>query len=153
MKKVVFLLVILLAVTGAMFAQSAEGIFASIPAADYTKSDDKAIWTFSTTGLKIVNSEGRRDIPIRDMKNLAAVMDPNGSTGFTFAYDTEVNQRSYRIMFNPRDAVVTITITLNGKTLDPATLTKRQFKTVLVEKTVWEVFLNGFFMEDITSLT
>jgi len=121
MKKVVFLLVILMAVTGAMFAQSAEGVWAAIPAAAYTKSDDGAIWTFAATGLTIRNSEGSITIPIRDMKDLA----PASGLGVTFGYDTAVYKRTYRLSLNGMTGAVTVSITRDGVALPDATLTKR----------------------------
>ena len=122
MKKVVFLLVILLAVTGAMFAQSAESILGAIPAASYTKSDDKATWTFAATGITIRDSGGSITIPARDLKDLAPL---SGSTpGISFAYDTAVNKRTYRLVVNPMTGVVTISIVLNGKALPDATLSR-----------------------------
>jgi len=123
MKKVVFLLVILLAVTGAMFAQSAEGIFAAIPSASYTKSDDNATWTFAATGLTIRDANGSISIPIREMRNLAAASE-GANPGISFAYDTEENKRTYRIIANPMTGAVTITIVKNGVTLPQARLTK-----------------------------
>jgi len=123
MKKVVFLLVIFMAVTGAMFAQSAEGIFAAIPAAAYTKSDDNAVWTFAATGLTIRNSEGSITIPVRDMRDLAAASE-GANPGFTFAYDTAENKRTYRATVNGRTGDVTLTITKNGTPLPAATLKK-----------------------------
>jgi len=124
MKKVVFLLVIFMAVTGAMFAQSAEGIFGAIPAAAYTKSDDNAVWTFAATGLTIRDSGGSITIPVRDMKDLAAVTE-RGSPGCSFAYDTAENKRTYRILVNPVDGVVTLNIVKNGAPMPAATLKKR----------------------------
>ena len=125
MKKVVFLLVIFVAVTGAMFAQSAESIMAVVPAADYTKSDDKAVWTFAASGITIRDRSGSITISVREMRDLSTVVEPNGSSGFTFAYDTSENKRTYRVIMNPRDGVVTITIVKNGEAFAPATLTKR----------------------------
>ena len=124
MKKVVFLLVILMAVTGAMFAQSAASIFAAVPAASYTKADDNAVWTFSTTGLSIRDANGSITIPIRDMRNLAAASDSDGA-GFTFAYDTTENQRTYKIIANPLNRSVFITITKNGTALPKTKLTRQ----------------------------
>ena len=121
MKKVVFLLVILLAVTGAMFAQSQASILAAIPAAAYTKSDDNATWTFGATGISIRDANGSITIPIGDMRNLAAVTD-GGAAGF--AFDTEENKRTYRIIFNGMTSDVRITIVKNGETLPVATLRK-----------------------------
>jgi len=123
MKKVVFLLVIFMAVTSAMFAQSAESIFAAIPAASYTKSDDGSTWTFAATGLTIRDVNGSFTIPIRDMRDLAAAMD-GASPGFTFAYDTEENRRTYRAIVNLMSGAVTLTIVKNGVTLPAATLRK-----------------------------
>jgi len=124
MKKVVFLLVIFMAVTGAMFAQSAEGIWSAIPASAYTKSDDNAVWTFAATGLTIRDNGGSITIPIRDMKNLEAVSD-GGAPGCSFAYDTAENKRTYRLVLNPRDGTVRLTVVKNGVSLPVATLTKR----------------------------
>jgi len=124
MKKVVFLLVIFVAVTGAMFAQSAESIFAAIPSASYTKSDDNAVWTFAATGLTIRNSEGSITIPVRDMRDLAAISE-GGAPGCVFAFDTAENKRTYRIVSNPLSGEVTITLTKNGVTLPTAKLVKR----------------------------
>jgi len=124
MKKVVFLLVIFMAVTGAMFAQSAESIFGAIPTAEYTKGDDNAVWTFGATGLTIRNSEGSITIPIRNMRDLAAASDSDGA-GLTFAFDTEENRRTYKIISNPLNRTVFITITKNGVTLPKTTLTRR----------------------------
>jgi len=125
MKKVVFLLAILVVVTGAVFAQSAEGIIAVIPPASYIKSDDSAVWTFAPSGISIVDARGEPgSIATRDMRDLTAVSE-SGSVGFTFAYDTDKNKRTYRLIVNPMTGVVTITIVLNGKPLAPATLTKR----------------------------
>jgi len=123
MKKVVFLLVILLAVTGAVFAQSLEGIWSAIPAASYTKADDNATWTFAATGLTIRDANGSITIPIREMKNLAAAAD-GASGGVTFGFDTEENQRTYRIIANPMTRAVNITITKNGTVLPAAALTR-----------------------------
>ena len=123
MKKVVFLLVIFLAVTGAtIFAQSAEGIFAAIPAAAYTNSVDKATWTFSTSGLSIRDADGSINIPIREMRDLAAAMD-GANVGCTFAFDTEENKRTYRIMLT-RSGSLNLTVVKNGVTMPVATLTK-----------------------------
>jgi len=124
MKKVVFLLVIFMAVTGAMFAQSAESIFGAIPAASYTKSDDNAVWTFAATGLTIRDANGSITIPVRDMKNLAAVSD-GGAPGCAFAYDTAENKRTYRIVANAFSGEVNIIITKNGVALPQAKLVKR----------------------------
>lgn len=123
MKKVVFLLVIFMMVTGAMFAQSLESIFASIPAADYEKSDDKAIWTFATTGLTIRDSEGSITIPIRQMRDLAGATEGAGG-GFTFAFDTEENKRTYKIIASLTG--VKINIVKNGVTMPEATLTRQR---------------------------
>jgi len=124
MKKVVFLLVILMAVTGAMFAQSAESIFANIPAAAYTKSDDNAVWTFAATGLTIRDNSGSITIPVRDMRDLAVVTE-RGGAGCSFAYDTLENKRTYKIVVNPMTGAVALNIVKNGAALPEATLTKR----------------------------
>jgi len=121
MKKVVFLLVILLAVTGAMFAQSLEGAWAAIPAASYTKSDDKATWTFAATSLTIRDSGGSITIPIRDLKDLAAA---SGAAGVTFGYDTAAYKRTYRITLNPMTGELRLAITRDGVALPEAILTK-----------------------------
>jgi len=123
MKKVVFLLVILLAVTGAMFAQSQASILGAVPAAAYTKSDDNATWTFGATGISIRDANGSITIPIGDMRNLAAVSD-GGAAGFAFAFDTEENKRTYRIIFNGMTGDVRLTIVKNGETLPVANLKK-----------------------------
>jgi len=123
MKKVVFLLVIFLAVTGAMFAQSAASIFAAVPAASYTKSDDNATWTFAVSGLTIRDANGSITIPVGDMRNLAAASEGT-AVGFTFAFDTQENQRTYKIIANAMTGAVNITITKNGVTLPQARLTK-----------------------------
>jgi len=123
MKKVVFLIVIFMTITGAMFAQSAESIFGAIPAAAYTKSDDNSVWTFATTGLTIRDNSGSITIPIRDMKDLAAVTD-GGLPGFTFTYDSAENKRTYRIMLT-RTGTLNLTVIKNGVSLPVATLTKR----------------------------
>jgi len=124
MKKVVFFLIISVMVTGAVFAQSAESIFAAIPAAAYTKADDNATWTFAVTGLTISNSEGSITIPIRDMKNLSAITE-SGQPGISFGYDTAEHKRTYRIFANPLNGQVNIVITKDGATLEQQRLTRR----------------------------
>jgi len=121
MKKVVFLLVILMAVTGAIFAQSLESIWAAITPADYVKSDDKAVWTFATTGLTIRDSNGSITIPVRDLKDLA----PSSGMGVTFGYDTAAYKRTYRLVVNAMTGAITLSITRDGVALPDATLTKR----------------------------
>jgi len=123
MKKVVFLLVIFMVVTGAMFAQSVESIWSAIPAAAYTKADDQAVWTFATTGLTIRDSSGSITIPIRDMKNLEATSE-GAAGGVSFGYDTFENKRTYRIIANPMTGAVNITITKNGTPLPAVALRK-----------------------------
>jgi len=124
MKKILFLLVIFMAVTGAMFAQSAESIFAAIPAAAYTKSDDGSTWIFAVTGLTIRDGSGSRAIPIRDMRDLKAVTD-GGSTGFSFSYDTAAYKRTYRVVTNPMTGALTVTIIRDGVALPEARLIKQ----------------------------
>ena len=124
MKKVVLLLVILMAVTGAMFAQSAEGIFAAIPAAAYTKSDDGAVWTFAATSLTIRDGNGSITIPIQEMRNLSAVME-GAFPGCSFAYDTAAYKRTYKFVLNGMTGDVSLTIVRDGETLPVATLKKR----------------------------
>jgi len=124
MKKVVFLLVILIAVTGAMFAQSAESIFSAIPAASYTKSDDGSTWTFAATGLTIRDAGGSITIPVRDMRDLKAVTE-GGGAGFSFGYDTAVYKRTYRVISNPLTGAVTVAITRDGVAMSEARLVKQ----------------------------
>jgi len=124
MKKVVILLVIFMAVTGAMFAQSAESIWAAIPAASFVKSDDGAVWTFSPTGLTIRDKSGSITIPLRDLKDLATAAD-GPAVGCSFAYDTAAYKRTYRIIVNAMTSVITLAINRDGVALPVANLTKQ----------------------------
>ena len=123
MKKVVFLLVIFMAVTGAMFAQSAESILGAVPAASYTKSDDNAVWTFAASGITIRDRNGSITISVREMRDLTTITE-RGAAGFSFAFDTDTYKRTYKILANPLEGTVSLTITRDGKLLDPVTLRK-----------------------------
>jgi len=127
MKKLVLLLVIFLAVTGAtLFAQDASSILSAIPAASYAHPSDGTVWVFSATGLSI--QEGGRTvvtIPAGEMKGIASAMSGT-NPGFTFSYATEAYNRTYRFNINPLSGALTRTIDRAGLPQDVVTLQRQR---------------------------
>jgi len=120
MKKAVLLLVIILVVTGAVFAQSAASILAAIPAATYTCAADGSTWVFAATGITVSDASGSCTIPAEQMKDLSAI-----TAGFSFSFATSAHSRTYRFTVNPVSGDITRNIVKDGIATPQVTLTRR----------------------------
>jgi len=126
MKKVVLLLVIFLAVTGAaLFAQDASTILGVIPAATYAHPTDGSTWTFAATGITVRGKDGVCEIPASQMKGIASAAEGLTSPGFTFSFDTGLFNRTYRFNLNA-DGTLKRTIDRAGMPQDVVTLTRQR---------------------------
>ena len=128
MKKLTLVLVLLLAVTGvSLFAQDFD--LGSFPAGKWVHPDDKTVWEFAATGIRILDTSGKVLFTFnnKEIKNFKAVLAGGTQPGFTFSYDTKDMQwaRSYRFTINLSNSEVSRTIERDGLAADTVTMKKQ----------------------------
>ena len=125
MKKLVLVLVVLLAVSGAVFAQNVSDILSAIPAASYAHPSDGTVWVFAATGITI-QEKGRAvaTISTSEMKDLRAIA--AGGAGFAFNFKTDLYDRSYQFVYDATNGALRRTIDRSGLAQDVVTLQRQR---------------------------